>query len=202
MSHEHEDQQTGAEENHSEIKIEVNGVKVVIDLEDVFHGRDCHREADPGEVIYHRFKIDGEVHDVKERHLIGQQLLKLAGKTPEQAQLFQSRKEGQREKELVLIKPEEEVDLKKPGIEMFITKPHPPRVYHFSVSHKEYTTEKAKLTVKEILVDFAKVDPVNKILAEKLEQNNVREYTNLDEVIGLERNPKFILYDVTPTPVS
>jgi hypothetical protein len=73
--------------------------------------------------------------------------------------------------------------------------------YVFFIGKEKYETEKAQLTVRDILVDFAKVDPAKKSLALKKE-GGFDEYTNLDEVIDLKEGMHFVLFDTKPTPVS
>ena len=71
----------------------------------------------------------------------------------------------------------------------------------FFIEQKKYETEKEKLTVREILVDFAKVDPERYTLALK-QQGGFHEYANLDESIEMKEGMHFSLFDKKPTPVS
>lgn len=80
------------------------------------------------------------------------------------------------------------------------TKPKP-RVNKFFVGQKHYETTKDSLTVREILVDFAGVDPATKTLALK-QGGGFHEYKDLNEEISVEHPQHFILFDNASTPVS
>jgi hypothetical protein len=169
----------------------------IFDLEDNFRKDQRHPEHDPGLVIRYKIKIDDQYHLVDHRHQRGSALLELANKSAEQFELFQI----QRENGVVsthLIPAHESVDLGTYGIERFITKV---REFCFSVDKAKYTTPHEKLTVRQILVDFAKVSPENKTLAVKTD-GGFHEYKNLDEEIDLRHCPHFTLFDNTPTGVS
>ncbi len=71
----------------------------------------------------------------------------------------------------------------------------------FFVSKEKFETERDTLTVKEIIVDFAKVNPEEKSLALK-QGNDHHEFTNLDETIQLKEGMHFVLFDKTPTTAS
>jgi hypothetical protein len=71
----------------------------------------------------------------------------------------------------------------------------------FFIGKQKFETEKATLSVKEILVDFAKVNPEEKSLALK-QGNDHHEYTNIEEVIEMKEGMHFVLFDKTPTTAS
>ena len=71
----------------------------------------------------------------------------------------------------------------------------------FFIEQKKYETEKPSLTVREILVDFAKVDPDRYTLALK-EQGGFKEFENLDQIIEMKEGMHFSIFDKKPTPVS
>lgn len=71
----------------------------------------------------------------------------------------------------------------------------------FFIGKVKHETEKASLTVLEILVDFAKVKPEEKSLALK-QGNDHHEYTNNDEIIEMKDGMHFVLFDKTPTTAS
>ena len=75
------------------------------------------------------------------------------------------------------------------------------KIYHFFIDKVKYETTSASLSVGQILVEYAKVNPVNKTLARK-EAGGFHEYKNLDEIISIEHVIYFILFDNTPTQVS
>ncbi|HEX2628141.1 MAG TPA: hypothetical protein VHM26_04000 [Chitinophagaceae bacterium] len=172
-------------------------VVIVIDLEDLFHGRGKHPENDPGVEIRYNFKIDGDPFQTEDRRPEGNKLMGIVGKSYEDFELFQRKKHGN-DVILAQIDPHEKVDLGDYGIEYFVTKP---RVYHFYIGQKRYETKHKSLTVRQILVDFAKVDPKEKTLARK-EGGGYHEYHNLDEVIPLKDCPHFTIFDNEPCIVS
>ena len=71
----------------------------------------------------------------------------------------------------------------------------------FFIDQKKYETNDPTLTVKQLLVDFAKVDPERYTLALKKE-GGYHEYENLEEVIDMKEGMHFSLFDKKPTPVS
>jgi len=71
----------------------------------------------------------------------------------------------------------------------------------FFIGKLKYEAEKTTLTVREILVDFAKVNPEEKSLALK-QGNDHHEYTNNDELITMKEGMHFVLFDKTPTTAS
>lgn len=71
----------------------------------------------------------------------------------------------------------------------------------FFIGKQKFETEEAALTVRQILVDFAKVKTEEKSLALK-EGNNHPEYTNLDELVQMKSGMHFVLFDKTPTTAS
>lgn len=71
----------------------------------------------------------------------------------------------------------------------------------FFIDQKKHETDDDTLTVKQILVDFAKVDPQRYTLALKKE-GGYHEYENLEEVIHMKNGMHFSLFDKKPTPVS
>ncbi|MCC2548531.1 hypothetical protein LJY25_18935 [Hymenobacter sp. BT175] len=73
--------------------------------------------------------------------------------------------------------------------------------YNFFIEKKKYETDQPTLTVRQILVDFAQVDPTAKTLAQK-QDGGFRELKNLEEVIELHSAQHFALFDDTSTPVS
>lgn len=73
--------------------------------------------------------------------------------------------------------------------------------YNFFVDKTKYETDQQHLTVRQILVDFVKVDPATKTLAIKLE-GDYRELTNLDESLDLHSAQHFGLFDNSTTQVS
>jgi len=170
---------------------------IIIDLEELFIADKHHPEHDPGTIILYRIKVDDQYHNIKHPHIEGKAILALEGKTPEHFEVKQRFKEHGKT-ELKLIHPDELVDLRKPGIERFITEK---KVFIFFIGPKEYKTEHSSLTVRKILVDFAKVNPENKSLGIK-QGEGFHTYQNLDEEIDLCPVKHFKLFDNTPTGKS
>ncbi len=71
----------------------------------------------------------------------------------------------------------------------------------FFIDQKKHETSQQALTVREILNEFAKVDPERYILALK-KQGGFDEYDNLDTEIPMKDGMHFSLFDKKPTPVS
>lgn len=186
------------EQNNQEASKEDEKV-VTIDLEDHCHSNRPHPQHDPGVIIYYRIRINETRFDVKNSHMHGHEILALVEQDPEHF-ILQQRIGHKGEFRLVNVGPHENVDFKVEGIERFITHKKP-KIYHFFIGPKEYTTEHQSLTVRQILADFAKVDPNTKTLAMKTE-GGFHEYKNLDEVIPLTNCPHFVVFDNCPTNVS
>ncbi len=71
----------------------------------------------------------------------------------------------------------------------------------FFIGKTKHETHESKLTVKQILEDFAKVKITEKSLALK-EGNDHHEYTDVNEFITMENGMHFVLFDKTPTTAS
>jgi hypothetical protein len=71
----------------------------------------------------------------------------------------------------------------------------------FFIDKEQFKSKNADLTVRTLLVDFAKEDPTQTILAMK-HGNELKKYTNLDEVVHIENGMKFVVLHQTPTTVS
>ena len=71
----------------------------------------------------YRIQIDGEKYIVEQPHLLGKEILALAGKTWQEFSLQQKFKGGKRE----IIKPEQKVDFSTKGVERFETVPKHPQ---------------------------------------------------------------------------
>lgn len=71
----------------------------------------------------------------------------------------------------------------------------------FFIDKEKFETEETELSVRILLVDYAKEDPEETTLV-KIHGNQETKYTNLDEIIELENGMKFVVYHNGPTPVS
>jgi len=76
-----------------------------------------------------------------------------------------------------------------------------PEKFVFFIGKVKHETDKAELTPREILTQFAQVSPDNFTLALK-NQGNFDELANLDVPIQMKDGMPFVLFDKTPTTVS
>jgi hypothetical protein len=139
--------------------------------------------------------INGKEFTWDKEYISGAQIKHL-GQVPLEDELFLSIR-GPWEDEL--IPNEKEVNLARPGIESFYSKK--PVVYTFYIDKKMFITGEQFLTVEQILVDFAKVDPACNTLAEKI-PGGFHEFKNLDEKLDLCGVRHFTIFNNTPTSVS
>ena len=78
---------------------------------------------------------------------------------------------------------------------------HETKKITFFIDKEKFDTDQHQLSVRTLLVDFAKEDPTQTTLALK-HGNETKKYTNLDEIVDLENGMHFIVFHNTPTPVS
>ncbi|MFT3693983.1 MAG: hypothetical protein QM831_12640 [Kofleriaceae bacterium] len=71
----------------------------------------------------------------------------------------------------------------------------------FFVDQEKFEVEVSTLTVRQILVDYAKEDAATTTLVEK-HGNEIVKYKDLDAVVTLKNGMKFIVFHNEPTPVS
>jgi hypothetical protein len=76
-----------------------------------------------------------------------------------------------------------------------------PHKIEFFIDKQHFETEQTSLTVRALLVDFAKEDPTTTTLALK-HGNDITKFPDFDHVIQMENGMKFIVYHNTPTTVS
>ena len=81
------------------------------------------------------------------------------------------------------------------------TKPNPHKQFEFFIDKIRHETEEETLSARRILVEFAKVDPSQKMLVLK-EGGTTHEYANPDDIITMKNGMRFTIYDIQPTPVS
>jgi len=72
---------------------------------------------------------------------------------------------------------------------------------NFFIDKEKFETDQAQLSVRTLLVDFAKEDPAQTTLAVR-HGNDIEKFTNLDQLIAMENGMHFIVFHNTPTPVS
>ncbi|MFI5161227.1 MAG: hypothetical protein ACHQHN_08110 [Sphingobacteriales bacterium] len=172
-------------------------VILIIDIEEYFLAGSEHPEHDPGKIILYRIKIDGDYYETRHSHLIGEKILELANKNQEHYLLKQKIKQNG-EVKLVTVAPKEVIDFSKLGVEKFLTE----KLYEFFIDQRPvFKTVHSHLTVRTILVEYAKVDPLKELLAEK-QDGGFKEFKDLDEELNLSHIRHFTLFDIEPTPVS
>lgn len=71
----------------------------------------------------------------------------------------------------------------------------------FFIDNEKFETDQATLTVRTLLVEYAKEDPAQTTLALR-HGNDIKKYTNIDESVVMKNGMKFIIFHNTPTPVS
>lgn len=171
--------------------------KCIADLQEIYCGRQSHPVDDPGLIIMYRTLIDAEKVDFKDRIQTRDSILAAVGKTSEDFDLFQIIKHGDHDHE-VKVPPDAKIDLGKFDIERFFTKT---KTYPFFINKKEYVSPTKTLTVREILVNYAQVNPADKTLA-KRDGAGFHEYKDLEEKVSMLDCPRFTLFDNCKTHVS
>ena len=71
----------------------------------------------------------------------------------------------------------------------------------FFIDKEKFTVELTELTVRRLIVDYAKEDPTKTTLGLK-QGNQTPKYNDLDEVVQLKNGMHFVLFHNDPTPVS
>jgi len=71
----------------------------------------------------------------------------------------------------------------------------------FFIDKEKFKIDEHHLSVKTLLVDFAKEDPTQTTLARR-EGNELVKYTNLEAIIHIKNGTQFIVLHNSPTPVS
>lgn len=75
------------------------------------------------------------------------------------------------------------------------------RKFIFFIDKERFETEQPSLSVKTLLVDFAKEDPAQTTLVLK-QGNELTKFIDLEEVVALKNSMQFLVYHNSPTPVS
>lgn len=71
----------------------------------------------------------------------------------------------------------------------------------FFIDKKQLKTVQSSWTIKELLEQFAKVDPTRNTIALRI-GNDYKEYSDLGESVDLENGMHFVIFNNAPTPVS
>lgn len=69
----------------------------------------------------------------------------------------------------------------------------------FFIDKQKFETEESHLSVRQILVDFAKVNPEENVL---VLVHGMQEMTDLEQLVELKEGMKFTVFNKKPTPVS
>ena len=72
---------------------------------------------------------------------------------------------------------------------------------HFFIDKRRHESPNADLTVRQLIVDFAKEDPSQVTLAEKRGGDWV-QHPNLNETLHIKNGEHFSIFHNTPTTVS
>jgi hypothetical protein len=78
---------------------------------------------------------------------------------------------------------------------------HEHKKYVFFIDKQKFETSESHLTVRQILVDFAKVNPAENVLV-LVHGNQMQELKDLEHVIEIHEGMKFTIFNQKPTPVS
>lgn len=71
----------------------------------------------------------------------------------------------------------------------------------FFIDKQQFKADTARLSVRSLLVEYAKEDPAQTTLVLR-QGNELRKFENLDEVITVENGDKFTVFHNGPTTVS
>jgi hypothetical protein len=78
---------------------------------------------------------------------------------------------------------------------------HENKKFVFFIDKQKFETTESHLTVRQILVDFAKVNPNENILV-LVHGNQMQELKDLEQVVEIHEGIKFTIFSQKPTPVS
>lgn len=138
-------------------------------------------------------RIDDEKYRVNALSITGRGIAELANKPPEAYSIEQFT----RGKKPRTICPDQKVDLTAAGIERFVTRPG----VTFTIDQEECHAPTPTLSVREVLTDYAKVNPNLTTLVELRGDEQVK-HPDLTESLPLRQCERFVVFHNTPTPVS
>ncbi len=138
-------------------------------------------------------RIDDERYRVNALSITGRGIADLANK-PSEAYAIEQITRG---KPARTICPDQKVDLTAAGIERFVTRPG----VTFTVDQEECHAPTPTLSVREVLSDYAKVDPNLTTLVELRGDEQVK-HPDLNEGLTLRQCERFVVFHNTPTTVS
>jgi hypothetical protein len=143
-------------------------------------------------------RIDHEKYEVHKSELSGREILDIANKKPAECYLLFQKIKGH--EHLKKIELNEEVDLKKPGIEMFETKQFDGKREYF-LDDEPYTTTEKQLTSRQILIK-ANLNPDVYYIKEIIGDEQISYKDKLDLPIDICPGLKFVSVNIGPMPVS
>lgn len=147
---------------------------------------------------HYQVKVDEQTVVFNKEKVTGLEILDAACRTPAECYtLYQKFKDCDFEK----IDLTEVVDLTKPGIEHFITKP--PEVFHYDLDDEPETTDLKEMTPNQILADGG-IDPKTHYLVQINPDGSQTSYKDKGEQAIKMKCPrvKYISVLNGPTPVS
>jgi hypothetical protein len=77
----------------------------------------------------------------------------------------------------------------------------PPPKFVFFVDQEKFESDHETVSVRQVLVEFAKEDAASTTLVERVGHETIK-HTDLDEIIHLKNGMKFVVFHNSPTPVS
>ena len=115
---------------------------IEVELADIEHC--CHHGHPVPPARAYRIKVDHQYHEWPKTHIIGHQLLHLAGRTgPLVFEVFEHLRHGEPE----LISPHAEADLRKHGVERFTTAP---KLVEVTIDNQKKRIQAGTYTVAEL----------------------------------------------------
>ncbi len=76
-----------------------------------------------------------------------------------------------------------------------------PKKIVFFIDKEKFETDQKQLSVRTLLVEYAKENPDSTTLALK-DGKDYKKFTNLNEIIKMKNGMKFVVFHNEPTPVS
>jgi predicted AAA+ superfamily ATPase len=72
----------------------------------------------------------------------------------------------------------------------------------FFIDKQKFETSESQLTVRQVLVDFAKVNQNENVLVLVHANQPMQEFDDLEQMIEIHEGMKFTIFSKKPTPVS
>lgn len=172
---------------------EENNIIEIIDIEEY-----TRLDKKPTQAKKYLIRIDDEKYEVHKSELSGREILEIAHKKPIECYLLFQKIKGH--EHLKKIELDEEVDLKKPGIERFETKQFE-GVRKYYLDDEPYTTAEKQLTSRQILIK-ANLNPEDFYIKEIVGDEQISYKDKLDVPIDICPETRFVSINIGPMPVS